>query len=182
VFISWRNIAGGCDQSSSHFPGWGRDWPGGAGSVASRLQLSCFWPEEAMMPRRNPHLWGRVVVVVEELRSPSPPPWLGGKVGWVGNDRSSPTVRRSCHNHQWSYIDCRKMGGTRDYHGKRSKSDWGREISHGLSHMQNLDLKKWQECKTGTISEWGLVRVEGEKTVGVKYFIYGYENRIVNPV
>jgi hypothetical protein len=50
---------------------------------------------------------------------------------------------------------------------KWNKPDWEKQILHILSHMRNLDLYEWHQCKNGDCLEWEpmwgkRVKVEGK--------------------
>jgi hypothetical protein len=78
-----------------------------------------------------------------------------------------------------------------NHHVKGNKSDWDRQISHVLSHMQNLGLKKkkeWHKCKIRALLWKGPVkgkRVKGEVKEWCEYYWSAYEvleNRTMKPL
>jgi hypothetical protein len=90
---------------------------------------------------------------------------------------------------EWNDLICRKMNGTGNYHVKRSKSHWKRQISHILSHMQNPDLRKgeWHKYKmrgrfrggNQPDGEWWNEKGEGE-WIWPNYFIWIMKTEYLN--
>ena len=48
------------------------------------------------------------------------------------------------HKKEWNSAICSNMDGSRDCHSEWSKSDRERQISHDITHMWNLILKRYK--------------------------------------